>query len=187
MKRFYKNNINSFYLIFTLLLVSVLGFFYYNFQKAKSSSDMVEPTQLLLRMSSEILLDITIIESGARGFILTGNRSFLPPFNSAVKAIESKLAALKTLTKDSPSQQIRIDSMMKTSEKRGADILKVILAKENGTLEEPKITAFVNESIHFTALIRSRIKGFNDEEFHLLKRRKIETEKNIKNTKINYK
>ena len=182
MKRFYKNNINSFYLIISLLLVSVLGFFYYNFQKAKFSSNMVDHTQLVLRKSNDILLDIITIESGARGFVLTGNRSFLIPFKSASKTIGSKLTALKILTNDSPSQQIRIDSMIKTAEKRGAVIQEVILAKGNSTLMEPKITLFINESINFTALIRTRIKAFNEEEFYLLKRRKIETEENIKNT-----
>lgn len=181
MKRFYKNNINSFYLIITLLLVSVLGFFYYNFQKAKSSSNMVDHTQLVLRMSNEILLDITTIESGARGFILTGNRSFLPPFNSALKTIGSKLTALKIITNDSPSQQIRIDSIIKSREKRLAVIQEIILAKYNNTLIEPKTSTFINESINFSALIRSSIKRFNEEEFYLLKKRKTETEENIKN------
>ena len=165
-----------FYILLIVSLVALLVFFYYNSRKAKSAGDLVEHTEEVLRKSNEVLLDIITIETGARGYILTGNEGFLTSLVLSAKTIDKKIAHLKTLSKDNPKQQIRVDSMMKTGIIRGVFIENIINQKKNNTLNEANRTKFVNESIELTALIRSRITQFNREEFRLLKERKEEIE-----------
>ena len=48
-------------------------------------------------------------ESGERGFLLTGDESYLAPYNSAIAALPRGLKELKDLTSDNPRQQARCD------------------------------------------------------------------------------
>ena len=66
MKLYFKNKLNTFYFLIIVGLGGLLCFFYYNFQNTKSSTDLVEHTEQVLRLSNEVLLDIITIENGAR-------------------------------------------------------------------------------------------------------------------------
>ena len=103
-----------FFSIAGIALVSVLVIFYFKIQKVKSTNDWVEHTQEVLRKSDNVLLDVLNIETGSRGFMLTGNEVFLTPFYEAVIKIGNDITDLTILTKDNPSQQSRIDSLKKS-------------------------------------------------------------------------
>jgi signal transduction histidine kinase len=55
-----------------------------------------------------LLLDV---ETGQRGYIITGRREYLQPYEQAVNALDPALAALKTLTRDDSYQQERIGTL----------------------------------------------------------------------------
>jgi signal transduction histidine kinase len=176
-----ENKTTLFYILAATLLVSVLAAFYFNNQKVKATSNLVEHTQEVLRKSDDFLLDVIMIESGVRGYVLTGNSDFLTPFDKATLTINNNLAALETLTKDNPMQQIRIDSMKKTGYSRKIELDNVIdITKQNGLTEIQK-KQFVTEGLLMMDKIKERIAAINAEEFNLLKQRKMENDNSNKN------
>ncbi len=176
MKLYFKDKLNIYYFLIIVGLGSLLGFYYYNSQKVKPSSDLVEHTQVVLHLSNEVLLDIITIETGARGYILTGNETFLVPFYPALNNIQNKLNNLKTLIKDNPKQQIKVDSIINTRIARKTVIQNILSDKKNKSLSVENRDQFINESLALNALIRNRIYSFNQEEFRLLELRKAEIE-----------
>jgi len=50
-------------------------------------------------------------ETGARGFIITGDTSFLQPYSGAAADVRKHLGDIRQLTIDNPSQQARLDSV----------------------------------------------------------------------------
>ncbi len=102
-------------------LICILVMYYNNTKQVKLTSDSVEHTQEVLHKSDNILLDILNIETGSRGYILTGNVLFLVPFNDAVANINKDLEELSSLTSDNPKQHLRIDSLKKITLSKLAD------------------------------------------------------------------
>jgi signal transduction histidine kinase len=173
-----------FYILAVILLVSVLAAFYFNNQKVKATSNLVGHTQEVLRKSDDFLLDVIMIETGVRGYVLTGNSDFLIPFDKATLTINNNLAALETLTKDNPTQQIRIDSMKKTGYSRKIELDNTIdITKQNGLTELEK-KQFVTEGLLMMDKIKERIAAINAEEFSLLRQRRIDSENSNKNADV---
>ena len=118
MKFTLEKKIIFFFFLAAIALLSVMLIFYYNAQKIKSTNDLVEQTQEVLRKSDDVLLDVLNIETGSRGYSLTGNENYLEPFDNAVITINSNIEKLALLTKDNLNQQSRVDSLKKVINER---------------------------------------------------------------------
>jgi len=62
-------------------------------------------TYNVINASADLLVSLVNIESGARGFVITGRDQFLGPLESGERDFQSNLALLRQLTKDNPAQQ----------------------------------------------------------------------------------
>ena len=61
------------------------------------------------------------IEIGQRGYIITGESSFLEPYLSAMDTIEDRLVHAKTLITDEPQLQAHIDTLRQRQPGNGPD------------------------------------------------------------------
>ena len=184
MKFILEENIKLFYAFVIGTLVFVLAFFFYNTQKAKTSSDSIEHTQVVLLKSTDALSEVINIETNVRGYVTTGDETFIQTFEKDNISINTLFGTLKELTKDNPSQQIRIDSMIKTGYFRAIELEKVIEAKKENRLTDSEKRVFMEDEKLMTAKIRMRIADFNTQELSLLKERKIESDKTSVNSLI---
>src|SRR3979409_2525216 len=62
----------------------------------------------VMRLSSVLENDIAALETGHRGYLLTGNASFLEPFESRREVIKQRVEELTVLILDSPKQRKRV-------------------------------------------------------------------------------
>lgn len=158
--------------VFYYIAITVIGIllvvFYFNSIKVKSTEKSVQHTRRVIDKNSEILLDIVNIETGARGFILTNNASFLEPYNESQKKINQNLAALLWLTKDNPTQQIRVKHLKELIIKR-IDISKSLINNNNNNKEAEAATLIEGKAV--MDAIRQDLKTINLEELALLKQR----------------
>jgi signal transduction histidine kinase len=184
MKLTNENKKNLFYILAATLLVSVLAAFYLNNQKVKATSDLMEHTQEVLRKSDDVLLDVVMIETGTRGYVLTKNEGFLIYFDKNILSVHNNLLALGILTKDNPKQQIRIDSMKKTIYSRTIELKNIIEKTKKTGLTELEKKQFVTEGLLLTDKIKERIAAINAEEFNLLKQRRIDSDNSNKNADL---
>src|SRR5215470_8694903 len=53
----------------------------------------------------DVLATMDDAETGERGYLLTGEKSYLEPYQSAVNAIHTRVEKLAQLTADNPNQQ----------------------------------------------------------------------------------
>ena len=58
----------------------------------------------VLNSLEDVLAQIVTAEEGQRSFIITGDESYLEPYNKGLKSAKSDLSNLKSLLKDSKSQ-----------------------------------------------------------------------------------
>jgi methyl-accepting chemotaxis protein len=65
-------------------------------------------TYQVLDSANDLLISLTNIETGMRGFALSGQDDFLEPYNAGKNAFEQSWTKLKELTSDNPVQQNRL-------------------------------------------------------------------------------
>ncbi|MCY7363077.1 MAG: CHASE3 domain-containing protein, partial [Ignavibacteria bacterium] len=70
------------------------------------------------------------IETGSRGFILTGNNDFKEPFDLAKPKIQKNILYLKQLLKDSPIQLLKLDSLKQLIDLKIAVNVELIKVRE---------------------------------------------------------
>jgi len=142
-----------------IIFIAVLSIFssYYS-TKRVSTSQLVEHTNNILSETAQTLSLTKDIESGGRGFIITGDSTYLDYFLVAKNNIFNHIKTLKYLTKENPSQQVRIDSLsvlvarrigfseklIKTRNEKGFEMASKLVATRLGnfyTNEIRKVTA----------------------------------------------
>ena len=69
-----------------------------------------------VRHTIRVLEQITLVqqrvsdaESGQRGYVLTGDPTYLQPYHDAIAALPQDLGDLRKLTADNPSQQTSLE------------------------------------------------------------------------------
>jgi methyl-accepting chemotaxis protein len=75
------------------------------------SNGWVEHTNQVLRKSDNITAAAVDMETGMRGFIITGKQDFLAPYRKGEQAIYKMIGDLKTMVSDNPTQVGRLDKI----------------------------------------------------------------------------
>lgn len=78
---------------------------------------LVEHTHLVLNQLEQIQAQALEVQTGSRGFALTGDPGFLAPFEAGVARIRENIAAVRTLTRDNPSQTARLERLAELVER----------------------------------------------------------------------
>jgi PAS domain S-box-containing protein len=175
MKFLAEKKITIFLFLAAIILVSVVISFYYNTKRVKANNDLVVHTQEAMRKSNLVLLDMLNIETGLRGYLLSGNKEFLQPYNDASKTINANLDELIKFTFDNPNQRMRVYELKVEIEKRLAFSKRIIRETELKGFSETEKIKTIEEGKVYTDKIRSIIGAINAEEFSLLKLRKTES------------
>src|SRR5215213_5646477 len=87
----------------TAMLVLVVGAMsYWALSRAAHSFEEVNHTSRVLLEQQKLLTGLVDAETAARGFALTADKSFLPPFERARAVVPASIARLRRLASDHP-------------------------------------------------------------------------------------
>ena len=84
---------------------------YLNFRILKADTALVVHSGDTLTALGDVLSTMNDAETGQRGYLLTGNESYLRPYHAATAEIGPRLDALERLTIDNPTQQDRLAAL----------------------------------------------------------------------------
>ncbi|MEO8794212.1 MAG: response regulator [Daejeonella sp.] len=97
---------------FTLVFVFILAIAsYLSINELQKNSEGVNQTQKSITTSYQVLEDLINCETAVRGYVLTGNSSFLEPFNTSVNKIPVGIEQLKQDFKNNNELLLEVDSM----------------------------------------------------------------------------
>jgi len=174
MKLISEKRFQLYYILVAIILTAVLGVFYYNNLKVKSSSNSAEHAQEVLRKNDNVLLDILDIETGVRGYIISENDVYLDTFNNAVKAMNKNLSALSELTQANRQQSIQVDSLKIMTGKKLVLLQKIIDDRRYDLMDDNEKAAILKDGKVITNEIKNIISKINVDEYNALKLRKTD-------------
>ncbi|NOW97297.1 response regulator [Mucilaginibacter sp. SG564] len=98
--------------VVSIILVLAVGVLSYNsIRKFEDDNQWVDHTQKIIKSANSLMQHMIDAETGMRGYVATGKKSFLDPYNEALPRIGVDLQAMRDLSVDNASQQQRIDSL----------------------------------------------------------------------------
>ena len=184
MKFILEKRTKLFYIVSTILLITVLVIFYANSQKEIASSKKLLHTQVVISKSNEVLLDVLNIETGFRGYLISGNKVFLEPYELSKTKVNANLDTLEVLIKDNPNQQINLTLLKKKVADRLRFTEKYLAAKTPDLLTNSEKIGIIEEGKIIADKIRAANRSVTNEEFRLLKARKIENENDYHSSEL---
>lgn len=102
-----------------LVTLLIIGYISYEYTiESDVKEKWVEHTILVLQKLEHLFSILKDGESAQRGYILTGNESYLTPFTSALSEYKPDLAELRQMTHDNPTEQINLDKLEPLVKKR---------------------------------------------------------------------
>ena len=90
----------------TLVLVAVVS--YRNANLLIENNALVEHTHQVRLELADLMSEMKDSETGDRGYVITGDESYLEPYKNAIDAVPATLADIRNLAADSPAQQQRL-------------------------------------------------------------------------------
>ncbi len=97
----------------TIILAAVAAFSFRNSEKFIDTNQWVNHTHEVLYEFDQVLVASIDVETGTRGYVITGNEAFLEPYYSGIKNLGDHLDNVKRLTEDNPAQQRNIEDLNK--------------------------------------------------------------------------
>ncbi|NME71051.1 CHASE3 domain-containing protein [Flammeovirga aprica] len=153
-----------------------------NSNKIIKSADWVIQTQKVLTQLGNIEALLVDLETGQRGYLITGKIEYLDPFIRSKKIIYQELNSIRELTSDNSNQTIRIDSLKSIVDKKIEELDLTIYLRKNSGFEAAKEIVDNDSGKMFMDQIRTQIKAIEREELLLLAVRSTKPEKIKKTT-----
>src|SRR5258708_26522626 len=85
----------AYILVGALALVLGVGAVYLNWQRAQQADLLALQSRSAVAQIRQLQLTLAEAESGQRGFLLTGEESYLAPFTRAMQTIDQQMAQLR--------------------------------------------------------------------------------------------
>ena len=165
-----------------LIFVGILS--YRSILRNEDDKVWVTHTHLVLEQVDAVMVDLLNAETGERGYILTGETSFLEPYDYGIEHIAAHLKELRELTVDNPVQQARLARVEPLISERLTMLHDRIEArKQQGLISGAEIVRQGPGKQHMDR-IRAELADMTQEENGLLKLRSEESTKSSRTTEL---
>ena len=115
---------------------------YRNVEMLRANSRMIWHSHDVLMAIDDLMSTVQDSETGQRGYLLTGNDRYLEPYQAATSAVASRADAVRTLTRDNPTQQANLAVLERQITAKLGELDETITLRRKG--ETQAAVALVN-------------------------------------------
>ena len=133
---------------------------------------------------ADLLSELKDAETGQRGYLLTGDDSYLEPYKTALASVQSSLGNLRKFTIDDAGQQRRLASLSQPIDNKLAELKQTIDVRRTQGFDPAVKIVLTNAGKAYMAEARAIMTDADQEERDLLKKRTDETRASADMTQI---
>ncbi|MEH2173589.1 response regulator [Nostoc sp.] len=163
-----------------LVLIGVIS--YQNTHRLIDTNNQVQRTQEKINQLEELLSDMKDAETGQRGYILTGQESYLEPYQAVIGNIDRKIVELKDLIADQPNQQKQFATLESLIAAKLAILKQTIYLRQNQGFEAALQVIQTNQGKHLMDDIRKLVHEIENQDRGLLQRQSQAAKATANNT-----
>jgi CHASE3 domain sensor protein len=130
-------------------------------QRVTNTREVVEHLQTLLSIVKDA-------ETGQRGFLLTGNESYVRPYTNAMATLAGEIATVHALVVDDPRQQRRLQALEQLCADKMAELAQTIALRRQGDSAGALAIVRTNRGIELMEQIRTVTAEMAGEELRIL-------------------
>ncbi|HEY2393381.1 MAG TPA: CHASE3 domain-containing protein [Candidatus Angelobacter sp.] len=159
-----------------LLLVVIGAVAYRSTSSLTKTSYLVTHTHEVLEHITDLLSLLNEAETGQRGYVITGDETFLEPYQNALSGIPKVMKELRALTADNPNQQKRLDEADLLIAAKMSELKRIIDLRQKGDSAQAVKIVSAGEGKRLMDSLRQLADQMNEEARALLKLRAEEVE-----------
>lgn len=167
------------------LIVIVSAMSYYNETHSVQSRKWVIHTHQVIEKLQEIISLIQDAETAQRGYLITGKRSYLQPYNLATGEIDPQIKQLRELVADNPVQLDSVKELEKLIALKFAELKQTISLRATTGADAAFELVQTDDGKRLMDQIRSLTGLIKDEEENLLIQREQTLERQVRDRRIN--
>jgi len=150
----------------SLSIVGLTG--YRTTQNLIHTADWVRHTHEVMTLIESVVSELKDAETSQRGYLLTGNPSYLEPYESGKSLIDTNLSRLRYLTADNSMQQERIGQITMLANEKLKELKETIDLHKAGNRTGAFDLLMSDSGKQLMGDIRAIIHDMKSEEAHLL-------------------
>lgn len=169
--------------IFGLILLAVIGIFaYQSVNSLNTALKWEKHTQDVLLQLDETMVSIVNAETAGRGFLITGDDSYLEPYIQTGRNINGTLSQLRLLVADNPQQTERVNSVESLINEKYDLLKRSVELRRTQDIESVRNQLAKNRGRDLMNEIRSLIGEMKNTEKNLLIEREGDLDGSVKTT-----
>ncbi len=185
------------FFIFSLIFTSITIINFQLSEDVLENSQWVTRSQTVVKASSALQRHIVDMETGMRGFLLTGNEVLLEPYYTAKSQLPAQFQQLEALVQDSPVQKRALQQIENTHARWVSTFAEVLITqkrnqnRENNDLKNSGLLNLKNADNAVNSRgetmmesMREMFRGLNAIENQVSEARRIQLRNSINNTRI---
>ncbi|NDJ17316.1 response regulator [Myxacorys almedinensis] len=146
------------------------------------ASRLEKHTYEVLGELKNVLSLVQDAETGQRGYIITGEKRYLEPYETANKAVGEKLTNIRRLTQDNPVQQASLNALEPAIATRLGILRETLEVRQRQGLERAISAIRSNRGKNAMDNIRRMVAAMEDRERQLLEQRTLVARSAAQNT-----
>ena len=159
--------------VVAVAIVAVLS--YQSLQSTVDTSQNLARTVDVLSQLDGLLSTLKDAETGQRGYLLTGEDSYLEPYTDAKAALAGEFRAMRALLRDRPEQTRRLDTLENQAAIKMAELESTITAHQAGQHEKALGIVRTDRGKVYMDRIRGTVTDMTDAERLLIAQRSRES------------
>jgi PAS domain S-box-containing protein len=167
--------------VLTLLVVGAVS--YRSMLESSESGRWVQHTDKVLEKLQDLLAAMQTVESNTRGYLLTGDESFLKVYRAGIAKTEEDQTIVRNLTADNAKQQRRLDALAPLAAEKFRLAEQVLRLRQMNGLEAAAAAIQRGSGKQSMDAIQRLVGQMRDEELRLLVRREEEAKRRLAQTK----
>ena len=179
-----NKKILSGFIICSMVLIVVVIISFRNSEKLIDTNQWVNHTHEVLYEFDQISGSAVDAETGARGFVITGEENYLEPYNVSRGKLAEHLGKARSLTKDNPAQQENIEGIQKLIMAHLGHLEACIQLRKAKDFENAKALVATGEGKRILDEIRKGIGRAKEIEQVLLTERRKASDEDARNLNL---
>jgi len=161
-------------LVITLIAVWTL-------RQVNISDYWVDHTREVINTNQRLLSDVKDAQGGERGYIITGDESYLEPYRTAAQDIPPALVHLEELVSDNPPQEQRVKTLADLITKRNEVLKSGVQQRREGGFEAAQKVVVAGQGRIVMQQVEDLSQKIEAEEYRLLEERSRERQRRMRN------
>ncbi|MGA8432680.1 MAG: CHASE3 domain-containing protein, partial [Candidatus Sulfotelmatobacter sp.] len=154
-------------LVLSIGLLLTFGVVAYSYRSALDNQELNAHVRHTLEVKEQlhrVLLVFDNAETGQRGYLLTGDPSYLIPYDQAIAASESEISRLADLVQNNPLQRQQMSELRAVGEQKLAELAQTVQLKKEGKSAEALQMVRSGQGRRHMEEIRGIVAAMQDQE-----------------------